>query len=161
MKISADYRALAALCKCWKIKIWWWMRSFGRYQNNKYLLIEKSIPKLLASRHTQIARHLKIEMLLLSSLQQTKGRITTNTHYSVSQCLGNFKQNELGLIKEYGPGKPAWNAYIQRSIFEFPNVRWENEWYLTASLRCTQCFSDQLLKKADWIKLLCMCATAI
>ena len=79
------------------------MRSFGRYQNNKYLLIQKSIPKLLASRHTQIARHLKIEMLLLFlSLQQTKGRITTNTHYSVSQCWGNFKQNELGLIKGYG-----------------------------------------------------------
>ena len=47
------------------------MRSFGRYQNNKYLLIQKSIPKLLASRHTQIARHLNIEMLLLFlSLQQ-------------------------------------------------------------------------------------------
>ena len=41
------------------------MRSFGRYQNNKYLLIEKIHPQTLASRHTQIARHLNIEMLLL------------------------------------------------------------------------------------------------
>ena len=48
------------------------MRSFGRYQNNKYLLIEKFIPKLLASRHTQIARHLKIEMLLLSLSNRQK-----------------------------------------------------------------------------------------
>ena len=73
------------------------MRSFGRYQNNKYLLIEKSIPKLLASRHTQIARHLKIEMLLLSlslSLQQTKGRITTNTHFYLSM-LGEFQTKRI------------------------------------------------------------------
>ena len=74
------------------------MRSFGRYQNNKYLLIEKSIPKLLASRHTQIARHLKIEMLLLS-LQQTKGRITNTP--AVWNGNKKFKQNELGLTKGY------------------------------------------------------------
>ena len=70
------------------------MRSFGRYQNNKYLLIEKSIHKLLASRHTQRARHLKIEMLLLSSLQQTKGRITTNTYFYLSM-LGEFQTKRI------------------------------------------------------------------
>ena len=119
------------------------MRSFGRYQNNKYLLIEKSIPKLLASRHTQIARHLKIEMLLLS-LQQTKGRITT----SISQCWGNFKQNELGLIKGYGPGQQLEMLSVREASLSF-QMSVEKMWYLTASLRCTQCFSDQLLKKAD------------
>ena len=67
------------------------MRSFGRYQNNKYLLIEKSIPKLLASRHTQIARHLKIEMLLLSlSLSPTDKRSNYNKYSLLSLNAGGI-----------------------------------------------------------------------
>ena len=66
------------------------MRSFGRYQNNKYLLIEKSIPKLLASRHTQIARHLKIEMLLLSLISPTDKRSNYNKYSLLSLNAGGI-----------------------------------------------------------------------
>ena len=129
------------------------MRSFGRYQNNKYLLIEKSIPKLLASRHTQIARHLKIEMLLLSfslslSLSNRQKVELQQILTSISQCWGNFKQNELGLIKGYGPGQQLEMLSVREASLSF-QMSVEKMWYLTASLRCTQCFSDQLLKKAD------------